>query len=136
MKFSEMVAAAEAIARTQGARDADRERANEDLARARMAELSAVLAEHAAEIRGLPARLKLEPGTAVIEADRDGRRLRLEVFFETGIWKMYFVSWTVTEASSADDGHGKAASAEETVALLAEMIGRFLGGFRPTAMSV
>jgi hypothetical protein len=133
MKFTEMVAAAEANVRAQGARDADCETANQDLARVRMVELSALLAEHAEEIRALQASLRIDPGVVLLELNRDGRQLRLEVFFETEVWKLYFVSWTVSTASSADDGHGKAASAAETISLLAEMIGRHIAGARPTA---
>lgn len=132
MKFTEMVAAAEASARAQAVPDADCEMANRDLARARMAELSTLIAEHAAEIQAVPASLRIDHGAVALELGHDGRRLRLEAFFETEVWKLYFVSWTVTTASSVDEGHGKAATAAETIGLLAEMIGRHLAGARPT----
>ncbi|WP_141101001.1 hypothetical protein [Roseateles aquatilis] len=97
-----------------------------------MAELSVLLAEQADAIRALPADLLMEPDLVVLDVDRDGRRLQLEVFFETEVWKLYFVSWIVTTASGADEGHGKAATAEETLALMADMIGRHFAGARPT----
>lgn len=132
MNFTNMVAAAEARAWDQQHTGAALGQQAQKLATARLAQLAQVLTNQADAIRALPASLEITPARITIAVERAGRKLDLDVYFETELWKAFLVTWSVTTPASFDEGQGKASTADEAGQLLAEMIGRHLAGMRPT----
>lgn len=131
MNFTELVAAAQERARRRSEAAAAGSAAADGLALQRMAELTELLSHQAEAIRALPAVVTMSPTLLRIEVLHEHRTLRLEVFFETEVWKSFFLTWDLITPTRCDDGHRKAFTADEAVLLLAEMIGRHLAGASP-----
>ena len=136
MNFTDLVTSAEARAsegvRIKGSAAIDAKL----LAEVRMTHLRTLLTDQLDAIRALPAVVTMTDARVALQVAKDGRNLRIEVFFETEIWKAYLLQWATSTTDSFDDGHGKASTAEDAICMLAEMIGRHLAGIRPSDVAV
>lgn len=129
MKFDEMVAAAQAQA--QGAADEHAEDMlhQDALSTQRMRELNARLTAMATEIAAIPASLDTTDLCATIKVQRgDGASLTLATYFNSDIYGMYFIACEVTTRLSFDETHRKAATCDEAITELVQLIGQFLAG--------
>ena len=132
MNFTDLVTSAEARASERVGMKGTAAIDAKLLAAVRMTHLRNLLADQLDAIRALPAVVTMSDARVTLQVAKDGRDLRIEVFFETEIWKAYFLQWETSTTDSFDDGHGKASTAEDAICMLAEMIGRHLAGAHPT----
>lgn len=128
MDFKGLVAAAAQRASDQGETDAAAARERLQIAQRRFGELASLLRDQADAIRALPAELVVAERRAEVNVKAPRGLLRLTVVFEPDVWNCFVISWTDVAISSADDGHRKASTAAEAVAVLAELIGRHRAG--------
>ncbi len=130
MNFNEMVSAAQARAQSDAAVDQVVRAARLQTQADRIGALNKRLRSMTQEIEAIPATLVLAERMATIRVQRTGGSMRLKVWFETDVWSMYFISCEVHTTHSLEESSCKAATVDEAIPAIAELIGRYLGAAR------
>jgi len=121
MNFSERVAAAKAVS----AQQVPTINANDVV---RMGEFNLALSAIADEVQALPAKIELGKISTSVEVKQGRHALKVEVYFNTDIWNMYFIVCQDSTTEIFETFH-KEATPKQAIERIAELIGFFQGKF-------